>query len=296
MGISTGGARLLLEEINLRPVARGSVILQLGRQHLFIEKSEFEALASLHMVDLSYEFADRNKRPALLDARFIDDGTFFSTLGFSDVESVDYSSDENPTHVHDLNTALPQFMRERYDMVYDGGTIEHVFDVRCSLRNIFEALKVGGRIVHSSPSSNHVDHGFYMFSPTFFYDYYTINKFIIREIKLFTYTKDHNVDPWMIYDYVPGCLDHLSFGGFEGNRLLGVFVSAEKTAESTWDRIPQQAMYARRWSDYAVDELMIEQPLRVLNATLKPDPPAPPIVRKPLPFLKGIVKALSGKV
>ena len=63
-------------------------------------------------------------------------------------------------------------------MIIDGGTMEHIFHIPNVLNNIYRMLRVGGRIIHISPSSNYVDHGFYSFSPTLFYDFYQTNKFV----------------------------------------------------------------------------------------------------------------------
>jgi len=51
-----------------------------------------------------------------------------------------------------------------------------------------------------------------------------------------------------IYDYDPGCLDALSFGGFDRGKLLAIYVSAEKTAGLNLGRIPEQGMYTRRFT------------------------------------------------
>ncbi|WP_448950589.1 hypothetical protein [Labrys neptuniae] len=245
MGISRGGARFLLEEARNLPFS--GAVLQLGRQHLFFTQENLDGWAALHSVQLDKNIPPENVRQPLLDPSFLDDGSFFSELGFSVVESMDYSDFEQATHIHDLNKPIPRELAGRYDTIYDGGTIEHVFDVRSSLTNIFEMLKVGGRIIHSSPSSNHVDHGFYMFSPTLFYDWYMTNGFIVHECQIFLYTKDFDTMPWRVYDYEPGCLDGLSFGGFNSGHLVGIYISAEKTDDSTCNIIPQQGMYVSRW-------------------------------------------------
>ncbi|WP_284311637.1 class I SAM-dependent methyltransferase [Labrys miyagiensis] len=247
MGISRGGARFLLEEARHLPFS--GTVLQLGRQHLFITQAELDLLAALHAAKLKRDISPENIFKPLLDPSYLDDGSFFSELGFSTVESMDYSDFEQATYVHDLNKPIPEALSGRFDMIYDGGTIEHVFDIRSSLRNIFEMLKIGGRIIHSSPSSNHVDHGFYMFSPTLFYDYYMANNFIIHECQIFLYSVDHNNKPWLIFDYEPGSLEGLAFGGFNTGHLVGIYISAEKTAESTCDVIPQQGMYVKKWGD-----------------------------------------------
>ena len=103
-------------------------------------------------------------------------------------------------------------------------------------------LRSGGRIVHIAPSSNHIDHGFYMFSPILFWEFYTRNKFIIHSSQIFRYHIQHETKPWKIYDYEPGCLGRVSFGGLD-NKLYGVSVIASKTPSSTCDVIPNQTEY-----------------------------------------------------
>lgn len=41
---------------------------------------------------------------------------------------MDYSDRENPTHVHDLNLPVPDVFHEEYDAIFDGGTLEHIFN------------------------------------------------------------------------------------------------------------------------------------------------------------------------
>src|SRR5205814_1882285 len=110
----------------------------------------------------------------------------------------------NADVLFDLNCGdLPEELKESFDVVLDPGTIEHVFHIPHSLKNIFHMLRLGGRVIHISPSSNHMDHGFYMFSPTFFWDYYTANQFDLSFVKIIRY-KPQWVFPWKIASYSPG--------------------------------------------------------------------------------------------
>ena len=109
-------------------------------------------------------------------------------------------------------------------------------------------LKKGGRIIHSSPSNNHVDHGFYMYSPTLFADYYAANKWEFLSLKVFSYTPRQNTEPCLVYDYEPGSLDAFSYGGFNDGRMLGIWCVCEKTENSSSDLIPQQGFYTKRWT------------------------------------------------
>ena len=127
--------------------------------------------------------------------------------------------------------------------------MEHCFDTFQVLRNIFSMLKKGGRIIHSSPSNNHVDHGFFMYSPTLFADYYSANNWKFLSLKVFSYTPRQNTEPFLVYDYEPGSLDAFSYGGFKDGRMLGIWCVCEKKEDSSCENIPQQGFYTKRWSE-----------------------------------------------
>jgi hypothetical protein len=129
-------------------------------------------------------------------------------------------------------------------LVFDGGTMEHVFHVPNYLANVHKLLKVGGYVIHQSPSNNYVDHGFYQFSPTFFADYYLENKYRLVEIKFVRHSRNVEGEPWMFLNYQPGDLDGISFGGL-GRDLHMVFACAQKTEASTFGRAPSQGLYRR---------------------------------------------------
>lgn len=105
------------------------------------------------------------------DLPFVDD-LIARAFGASEVASIDASSFEGATYVRDLNKPLevgfPQF-----DTVIDGGSLEHIFDVRASLANVAAICATGGQILHIVPANNFMGHGFYQFSPELFLSLYT---------------------------------------------------------------------------------------------------------------------------
>jgi SAM-dependent methyltransferase len=243
MGIARATIKLLLDEAAVRPFS-GSV-LQLGRQAIFAREAELRQWAAERAVTLADD-APPDGSP-LAGMGYLDDARYLGLLGFHERHSCDVADDEKPTFVFDLNRPVPLELHGRYDTVINGGTIEHVFDIATVLRNIFHLLKPGGRIIHTGPSSNHVDHGFYMFSPTLFNDYYVANRYTILSSLLLEYRRDlHGSAPWLVYDYIPGSLDHLSLGGFDRGTMLGIYFIARKEQHSTFDRIPQQSYYRRK--------------------------------------------------
>lgn len=249
MGIPRGTVRLLLDEARARPF-RGS-LLELGRMSVYATRRELEQWAREQGTPLS-PAGDLalSHQPELAAAGCLDDRSFFRLLGCERVESADVSDWEGADHILDLNLPVPAQLAGRYDTVFEAGTIQHVFDLPQVFANLHALLREGGRVIHGmAPSTNHVDHGFYMFSPTLFHDFYTANGWRIEAEYFFEFFpywfrgRFHST-PWKIRRYTPGCLDHLAYGGF-GARQVALFVVATKVAGATADRIPQQSYFSR---------------------------------------------------
>lgn len=90
-------------------------------------------------------------------------------LGATEVVSIDYSDYEGASVVHDMNSPIPQHCRDSFDFVYDGGTLEHIFNFPQAIKNCMDLLKVGGTFVASTPANYFRGHGFYQFSPELFF-------------------------------------------------------------------------------------------------------------------------------
>lgn len=97
-----------------------------------------------------------------------DDGyseTLFAKLGFGKIESLDMSDFEGATILHDLNAPVPKALEQQFDLIFDGGTIEHVFNVPTALANVFRMLRPGGMFVSANGMNGWVGHGMYQFNP-----------------------------------------------------------------------------------------------------------------------------------
>ncbi len=94
---------------------------------------------------------------------------FLAAAGAAPVVSVDASDYEGAALIHDMNIPVGDELCERFDLVVDGGTMEHVFAPPVALANMMKMLKVGGSLIIWSPANNLCGHGFYQFSPEFFY-------------------------------------------------------------------------------------------------------------------------------
>lgn len=94
---------------------------------------------------------------------------YFCYLGAESVVSLDASSYEGATHIWDLNRPIPKSLRGKFDTVYDGGTLEHVFNFPVAIQNLKDLLAIGGTAIMVTPSNNWLGHGLYQFSPELLY-------------------------------------------------------------------------------------------------------------------------------
>jgi hypothetical protein len=134
--------------------------LTLGRQELLLGMVDFVHLLRKHGVVGStreaIEFRERCGRYA---------EPLFQLLGAEEVTVLDASDYEGAALVHDLNEPIPPELAGRFDVVYDGGTLEHVFNYPVALRNGMSMVKVGGHFIIQTPTNNFCGHGFYQISP-----------------------------------------------------------------------------------------------------------------------------------
>jgi SAM-dependent methyltransferase len=166
--------------------------------------------------------------------------TLFRMLGFHQVDSIDYFSGEGPTYQLDLNYLLPPVLHSRYDLVYDGGCMEHCFNVAQVMANAVMLLKPGGRVIHHVPMNREINHGFYQFSPTLFFDYYDANGFDEMEMKIHFQLPEQ--ESYFIYDPRRDRPLPFSFGYEE----MYIFFSARKRVACEQIVYPPQSRYASR--------------------------------------------------
>lgn len=164
-------------------------------------------------------------------------------IGATSVGSLDASAYEGAALVHDLNTPLPEAHHGQYDSVIDGGTLEHVFDVRQSLTTMMQLVRVGGSVFLVTPANNQMGHGFYQFSPELFFRAFAPESgFVVRRMVLQPYTlfrRAYEVtDPATIGERV----------GLINRAPVRLFVHAVRTQRAAvFAKVPQQSDYSAAW-------------------------------------------------
>jgi hypothetical protein len=211
--------------------------LMLGRMTLLTSKED--------ILRIMEKYGSQEKD--ITEVKFTDDYSepLFEMMGAKTIDSMDFSTYEKATIIHDLNVPIPENLKNKYSVVLDGGTIEHVFNFPVAIKNSMEALKVGGHFLGVSPANNQMGHGFYQFSPELYFRVFSeVNGFkIIKLLINVNAANDTNwyevADPFLVNDRVM----------LVNNLPVTMMIIAEKTAaKNIFETIPQQIDYANTWN------------------------------------------------
>jgi SAM-dependent methyltransferase len=159
MAIDINSAQLLVAAWKAGVKFENSITL--GRLHLNVFPARMVKLLEQHGANAEI-FKAAKPECAFAEA-------LFRSLGAKKVSMLDNSDYEGASIVHDLNQPIRPEWREQFDAVYDGGTLEHVFQFPTALRNCMELCREGGRVFIHTVANNLCGHGFYQFSPELFY-------------------------------------------------------------------------------------------------------------------------------
>jgi hypothetical protein len=234
------------------------------------------ALRMFAAVGLQPDPAGMTDPPA--PTEYIDFARFVRLMGLGKLETLDVSDYEGAEIVADLNLPVPPELKGRFGWIIDGGTMEHVFDVRQGMRNTADMLRPGGRAIHISPANNYVNHGFTQLSPAFYHEYYVANGFDdVRGILILQPRANMITTEWNFVQY-----DHATMGGLDAmlcsaETQIAIYFSARKTAASTSDRVPAQAQRLRRAEGRAGLPYQLVISHGAGQPAVQPLPPPPPV-------------------
>lgn len=213
-------------------------VLTIGRQGLHVDQAELAAMLRSHGLDPSQAASllsrDRGFAEPLLEY-----------CGAGSVDSLDVSAYEGATIVHDMNLPLPDRLRERYTLVVDGGSLEHVFHYTVALRNCMEAVASGGHFATITPANNLMGHGFYQLSPELFFRALSPeNGFEMVRLALFETPWNGSwfevADPQQVHSRVE----------LSGGRPAYLLVCARRVSvRPVFEGTPQQSDYSALWNE-----------------------------------------------
>lgn len=212
--------------------------LTLGRQSVNASAEELVASHASQGLNLSAQDARH-----MCDADFADD--YFAGLGAVNIESVDASDFEGSSIVHDLNEPFPEGTTGGFTAVIDGGTLEHVFNAPQALLESSSLVKPGGHWISYNPTDGMNGHGFFQFSPEFFFRGLASTGFSepLVLIKSIWQRKALRPTKWLrVTD--PAVLGERVSASSQGPAMMFVLARRHTEACLKW---PQQSDYVAHW-------------------------------------------------
>lgn len=158
---------MALDPISLRlvaPLLKGASILSLGYPDIAATAAQVKSILGVEPTVYTNEGMAHGRSHPLPETRHV-----MSLAGVDSFWVSDVFDDARADEKADLNFEQPQWA-ERFDLVINPGTAEHCFNVAGALFNAWGAVKKGGHVLHVAPATM-MNHGFWNFCPTVFYDF-----------------------------------------------------------------------------------------------------------------------------
>ena len=172
MGINALSASLA--GIAADSLGRKATVIELGSQELDLSASWLQAFANTRQAD------EQSSALRALQAKADSIGErapeYYAAIGFERYTSIDINGQLNSLPF-DLNSSIEERYQytERFDMVTNNGTTEHLFNQLAVFDNIHRLTAAHGLMLHAVPFLNYINHCFFNYSPTFFYNLATAN-------------------------------------------------------------------------------------------------------------------------
>jgi hypothetical protein len=161
-------------------------------------------------------------------------------LDYRELVAIDFHGTPEARQI-DLN--YPVKLGQQFEVVIDGGTAEHVFNVAQFFATCHEAAAPGGLILHHNPFRGWLEHGFYNFNPTFYWDVAAANRY---ELLMLVYTE---VQPLRIEQLFSRerIIEMARAGELGASAML--YAVYRKPAHEAPFAMPRQAYYANALSE-----------------------------------------------
>ena len=237
MGITKNCVKFLLYSISKKDV-RFEKTIMLGRQFLYATDKEITALCK------KYSVVPQSSLESDIKSKYAE--PLFHLLGAKTIDSMDFSNYEEATVIHDLNIPIRENLKGQYSVVFDGGTLEHVFNFPVAVKNCMDMLRVGGHFISITPTNNFCGHGFYQFSPELFYAlFHEKNGFKTKSVFLAVEKPDAGIKEWYEVSNPSEVKQRVTLSNDHPSYLL---VLAEKTHEINTALFVQQSDYENVWN------------------------------------------------
>jgi hypothetical protein len=254
----------------------------IGRQTL---NAPSDAIASiLGVIGISRELSS-----GISASRFAE--PLFEALGAREVSSLDASDYEGASIVHDLNKPLPKALANRFSLVFDGGSLEHVFNIPQAFKNCMEMVCIEGHFIQVSPANNYTGHGFWQFCPELMYRIFSpkngfdIKTILIHEHTMQTTAKGYPSASFGTWYKAGDPASHRNRIGLMNDKRTFVCTIARRVNYvSIFTRFPQQSDYVRAW-DKAKNVSRAKTPPYEIGSTSSPQLSVRQLIPQPLKSL-----------
>lgn len=180
MGVSAKVLTRILDLSDRGLLPPGAEIMELGAQQLYCQGSED------FLADFVKRVSARNPgfKPAITKSEIERLANGGLTSGLLKACGFKYSAidifDAEGTILFDLNREEPSpEMRNRYDLVTNFGTTEHIINQYLAFKTVHEMTKPGGLIYHELPLGGFHMHGYFSYNPLLFMQVAAANQYEI---------------------------------------------------------------------------------------------------------------------
>lgn len=117
---------------------------------------------------------------------------WYLSVGFDRYLAIDVNTERDAIAM-DLNVDIPKTysFHDKFDLVTNNGTGEHVFNQYMLFKNAHDLCRVGGFMIHVLPFYRWVDHGFFNYHPNLFPCLAYQNDYDLRELWIATSDAGH---------------------------------------------------------------------------------------------------------
>ena len=212
-------------------------ILTLGRQQIHISKNDINHLLC------KYNFSSLVNKYNVYDySENLFTNLFEEKWKYIFVDSMDNSDYEGASIIHNLNN--PFNSSKKYQYIYDGGTIEHIFNIPQVIENIIDMLDINGLFVSITCNNNFSGHGIYQFSPEFFLS--SLNEKYGMKIESIYLGKVHtSFEEWIDVNDYKGGRNCTKFDDSEPVYILTIARKISNIRENLITNSPHQYSYEK---------------------------------------------------
>ena len=238
MGLGIASVQNILELYNLGYLKNSKSIMEIGSQEIQMHKEDLKQLfdnAGLKS-DLVDKYPNMNNWP---ERPFCTSKYFYESLGIKEYQCMDINGDHGAI-VHDLNKPFEDKSKfNKFDIVTDQGSCEHVFNIAECYRTMHNLTKPGGLIIIAQAVWK--GNGYFKFDDSFFEGIAAANsyKVIYNSYVLSSINKTKTMNGSDYEFHIPRnreLFNVLDFSKLEG---LGIYGVLQKTKEDEF-KIPYQ--------------------------------------------------------